>query len=137
MMLTSSAALVIACIGFVAYDLVLLRNSMVTIANTRRDDREPIPPRSLLTTGRGSGKPQLLRAKRGIISASIYAKNGEAFACTSRISGNHRLLTAECMGFPVYERDLAQVVTPVGSFSRDRTSTRSVSTGVDPCNTLS
>jgi signal transduction histidine kinase len=88
-MLVSGAALLLACVAFAAYELVVLRQSMIQSLSVQAQIVGLNSVSALLFNDRHSAQDTLaaLKAARHIISAGIYKPDGQPFAGYSRDRG--------------------------------------------------
>lgn len=88
-MVTSSVALLVACVAVVTYDLVSTRHLMSSDLSTLARVIGTNSTASLAFDDRESAKEVLtaLNAKRNIASASLYSRDGDLFASYARDAG--------------------------------------------------
>ena len=85
-MLTSGAALVLACVAFIAYDMVTFRDAIVRNLSTQAQIIGANTASALLFNDPQSAENTLsaLKASPNILSAGIYTPDGRLFATYSR-----------------------------------------------------
>ncbi len=91
-MLTSGAALILACVAFIAYDMVTFRDATVWNLSTQAQIIGANTASALLFNDPQSAENTLsaLKASPNILSAGIYTTDGHPFAAYSR-KGNDEL----------------------------------------------
>jgi len=90
-MLVSSAALLLACAAFIAYDMVTFRETMVRNLSTQAQIIGSNTASALLFNDPQSAENTLsaLKAAHNILSAGIYTPDGRLFASYSRDAAGH------------------------------------------------
>jgi signal transduction histidine kinase/DNA-binding response OmpR family regulator len=85
-MLTSGAALILACVAFIAYDMVTFRDATVRNLSTQAQIISANTASALLFNDPQSAENTLsaLKASPNILSAGIYTTDGRVFAAYSR-----------------------------------------------------
>src|SRR5258708_9921652 len=88
-MLVSGAALLIACVAFVAYDLVTFRQAMVHNLSIQAQvaGSNSVSPLLFNDSQAAENTLSALKAAPNIVSAAIYTLDGRPFATYSREGG--------------------------------------------------
>jgi signal transduction histidine kinase len=115
MMLTSGAALLIACLGFVAYDLILIRRAMTNDLQTLAEMVGNLNTAALTFGDPRTARENLssLKDKKNIVAAVIYDKDGELFAAFPQTLDPQPLAGGDRAQRTRFVEDFLEVVHPI------------------------